>query len=263
MWQGRGLKRRVQKVIIALCCAVATLAEAGSASDVQPTTAVPLLLVNAPYPPYVNPAGDPSGEGIDIEIAREALRRGGYSVTVRLVPWKRVLAMLEKGEADLTTTISRNGDRSRYLAWSPGYRNSVSYHFYGRKGGKVVLKELADLDGRSLGLTSGFFFPPAITERLGVSLQTGSSVAQTVQMLDAGRADFIVVNGLAGAWEIRRLGLAGRLEQQPLVYSSNSPTYMAFSRARNFSQHLAALNAGLASMEKDGSLALIEKKYMP
>jgi hypothetical protein len=36
----------------------------------------PLLLVNTPYPPFVNTPGHPRGEGIDIEIARLALQRG-------------------------------------------------------------------------------------------------------------------------------------------------------------------------------------------
>ncbi|WP_219933135.1 substrate-binding periplasmic protein [Massilia glaciei] len=243
--------------VLVLGCA-ATAAHAHS-----PAEGAPLLLVNAPYPPYVNPPGDPTGEGIDVEIAREALRRGGYTVALRVVPWKRALAMLERGEADFTTTISRSGDRNRYLAWSPGYRNSVRYRFYGRKGGKVTLRKLSDLDGRNLGLTVGFFYPPAITDRLGVSLQTGASVTQTVRMLDAGRADFIVVNGLAGAWEIKRLGLGEKLELQPLVFASDSPTYMAFSKGRDHALPLAAMSAGLKSMEKDGSLARIEKKYAP
>ena len=34
--------------------------------------------------------------------------------------------MLERGEADFTTTISRSGDRDRYLAWSDGYRATIS-----------------------------------------------------------------------------------------------------------------------------------------
>lgn len=246
----RGMKVLAGTVLLALHLAV------------QAAASAPLILVNTPYPPYVNHPGDPAGDGIDIDIAREALRRGGLTLELRIVPWKRVLAMLEKGEADFTTTISRNGDRSLYLAWTPGYRKSVRYHFYGRKGGPHKLAALKQLDGRSLGLTSGFFYPPAITERPGVKLHTGSRLAQTVQMLDAGRADFIVVNGLAGAWEIQRLGLGARLELQPLVYSSNSPTYMAFSRARDFSAPLAALATGLASMEKDGTMAMIEKKYL-
>lgn len=235
----------------------AWLATAGA----QP--AAPLLLVNAPYPPFVNPEGDPQGEGIDVEIAREALRRGGgYTVTLRVVPWKRALAMLENGQADFTTTISRNGDRSRFLAWSSGYRNTVRYHFYSRKGSGARLGALADLDGHSLGMTLGFYYPEAITRRPGLVLHTGSSLAHTVQMLDAGRADFMVVNGLAGAWAIRRLGLEARLEQQAFVYSSDSPTYMAFSRARPYAAPLAAMEKGLQAMARDGSLAQIEKKYM-
>ena len=268
MWQGRSEGRKVGQCRPLWCCALArvlvlTLALVPAFGMAQAAPLKTLILVNAPYPPFVNPPGDPSGEGIDVDIAREALRRGGYAVELRIVPWKRVLAMLEKGDADFTTTISRNGDRSLFLVWSSGYRKAVRYHFYGRKGGTVTLRALADLDGRSLGVTTGFFFPPAITERLGVSLHTGTSVAQTVQMLDAGRADFIVVNGLAGAWEIRRRGLADRLALQPLVYSSTSPTYMGFSRARPFAAPLEAMNAGLASMENDGSLARLEKKYHP
>jgi polar amino acid transport system substrate-binding protein len=227
-----------------------------------PAATPTLLLVNAPYPPFVNPEGDPQGEGIDVEIAREALRRGGgYTVTMRVVPWKRALAMLEQGQADFTTTISRNGDRSRFLAWSSGYRNSVRYHFYSRKGTPAKLNTLSDLDGHSLGLTLGFYYPEAITKRPHLLLHTGSSLSQTVQMLDAGRADFMVVNGLAGAWAIRRLGLESKLELQPYSYSSDSPTYMAFSRARPFAAPLAAMERGLQSMVKDGTLAQIEKKY--
>jgi polar amino acid transport system substrate-binding protein len=222
----------------------------------------PLLLVNAPYPPFVNPSGDPQGEGIDVEIAREALRRGGYSVQLRIVPWKRALAMLEKGEADFTTTISRNGDRSLFLAWSSGYRNAVHYHFYSRKGSPATLSTLADLDGHSLGMTLGFYYPEAITKRPGLVLHTGSSLSHTVQMLDAGRADFMVVNGMAGAWAIRRLGLEHKLALQPLEYSSDSPTYMAFSRARPYAAPLAAMEKGLQAMVRDGTLAQIEKKYM-
>jgi polar amino acid transport system substrate-binding protein len=253
-WRHRS--RRLAAALLLCACLPATAADAAAGAGRT------LLLVNAPYPPFVNPEGDPQGEGIDVEIAREALRRGGgFGVTMRVVPWKRALAMLERGEADFTTTISRNGDRSRFLAWSSGYRNSVRYQFYSRKGAPATLSGLSGLDGHSLGLTLGFYYPEAITRRPGLVLHTGSSVSHTVQMLDAGRTDFMVVNGLAGAWAIRRLGLEDKLELQPYFYSSDSPTYMAFSRARPFAAPLAAMERGLQSMAKDGTLAQIEKKY--
>jgi polar amino acid transport system substrate-binding protein len=223
-----------------------------------------LLLVNAVYAPFVNPAGDPSGEGIDVEIAREALRRGGnYEVKVQLVPWNRALLMLELGEADFTTTISRNGDRDRFLSWSTGYRASVGYHFYSQQGGKTRLTSLQGLKGKTLGVTNGFFYPEKITKYPGVKVEPGADISSTIKMLNAGRSDYIVVNSIAGAWQIQQLGLGGNMQRQPLEYSSDSPTYMAFARARDFEAPLAAMNRGLEMMRKDGSLQRILRKYLP
>lgn len=222
----------------------------------------PLILVTAPYPPFVNPPGDPQGEGIDIEIAREAMRRGGYQIEIEYVPWKRALLMLERGEADFTTTISRSGDRNNYLAWSEGYRVATGYTFYARKGVGQRLKTMEDLDGHSLCITLGYFYPDVIAKRPKTKYETGPTMSNTVAMLAKGRADYMVINGIAGTWEIKRLGLEDQLERQPLSYTSKSPTYMAFSLARPYQKPLAAMKKALAEMAKDGSIAKVEQKYV-
>lgn len=230
------------------------------AAEISDQTA-PLLLVTAPYPPFVNPPGDAQGEGIDIDIAREAMRRAGYQIEIKYVPWKRALLMLERGEADLTTTISRSGDRDNYLAWSEGYRVATAYTFYARKGVGQRLKSMDDLDAHSLCITLGHFYPDVISKRPKTNYVSGPSMSNTVAMLAKGRADYMVVNSIAGAWEIQRLKLADQLELQPLSYTSKSPTYMAFSLARPYQKPLAAMKNSLANMAKDGSIAKIEKKY--
>lgn len=222
-----------------------------------------LLLVNAEYPPFVLPPGDPQGEGMDIEIAREAMRRSGYQLEVQHFPWRRALAMLERGEADLTTTISISEERRRFLRFSVGYRTSVHYSFFSRKGDKLVLERMDQLNGVRLGLATGYFYPSAIREAPGVKVVEGRDIPTIVAMLAAGRTDCIVVNHLAGAWTIRRLGLQADMQLQPLAYTSGSPTYMAFSRARH--PHDAAIDVmdrGLQLMLRDGSLSRIEKKYL-
>lgn len=222
-----------------------------------------LLLVNAEYPPFVMSPGDAQGPGMDIDIAREAMRRSGYAIDVELVPWRRALHMLEHGQADLTTTISLSGDRSRYLRFSIGYREAVQYRFYSRRGASVALERLDQLNGISLGLTSGFFYPQAIREAPGVRIHEGKDLATTVQMLQASRTDLIVVNHLAGAWTIRRLGLEDKLQRLPFVYSSGSPTYMAFSRVRHPDDAaLEAMDRGLKQMLADGALKRIESRYL-
>lgn len=240
------------------------LAAAAVAQSQSTSPAKPLLLVTAPYPPFVHAGGNPQGEGMDIDIAREALQRGGYDIEVQLVPWKRALLMLERGDADFTTTISRSGDRDRFIDWSQGYRSWVRYHFYARSDATDTLNDLDDLHERTLGVTLGYFYPDAIVKPLkpGLRIESGKDLATTIRMLRAGRSDFIVVNALAGAWEIKQLGLMDDLKLQPLVYSSDSPTYMGFSKVRNNMRAVDAMNKGLNSMLKDGTIAKIERRYM-
>jgi len=221
-----------------------------------------LTLVTSPYPPFVNPEGDPVGEGVDIDIAREALSRGGYSIKVVMVPWKRALNMLRDGQADLTTTISKNEDRDSYLAWTQGYRNSVEYRFYGKKGDARKLTTLKNLEGMRIGITLGYFYPDALVKRQNVNYLSGNTISNTVQMLTKGRSDFILVNNIAGLWEIKKLGLTQELELQALKYHSDSPTYMAFSRQANFEKPLNVMIESLKQMAKDGSIQRIEKKYI-
>jgi polar amino acid transport system substrate-binding protein len=221
-----------------------------------------LLLVNAVYPPFVNPPGHAQGEGMDIEIAREALRRTGHTVQLQLVPWKRALLMLELGQADLTTTISRNGDRDRYLRWTQSYRNGASYRFYTRKGSPLRLNSLAELAGRRLGTVAGFFYPDAITQQPGVIIDAARDVTLLTHKLHAGRIDIIVVSGIRGEWEIREAGLANTLVRQPYEYAAESPNYLAFSKSRSDDALVAATDAALDQMRKDGTLAAIERRYL-
>ena len=222
-----------------------------------------LLMVNTIYPPFINPPGHPSGEGIDVEIAREALQRGGgYTVELQLLPWKRALRLLELGEADFTTTISRSGARDKFLGWSQGYRTAGDYRFYSRKGSGLLLTDLQGLKGKRLGVIAGFVYPPLVLRDAGAVIETARDITAAFQMLLAGRTDYIVVTAIAGLWEIRERGFKDWLDKQPFEHASDSPNYMAFSLARKPAAALAAMEAGLASMRRDGSIGRIERKYL-
>jgi len=224
-----------------------------------------LVLANALYPPLVNPHGHASGEGVDIDIAREALHRGGYTgaIEVQWVPWKRVLFMLERGMADFTTTVNYSKDRDRFLRWSKAYRAGVRYHFYSRKGTSLKLQQLDDLRGHTLALSAGFIYPKAVLEAADGHVEYGRDVAGAVQLVERGRAEVVIVSALAGTWEIRQLGVADALERHPLEHFNPEPTFMAFSKnSPRAMTALAAMDMGLASMQRDGSITRIEKRYV-
>lgn len=225
----------------------------------------PLVLANAVYPPLVHAQGNPNGEGIDIEIAREALRRGGaeWPVEIQWAPWKRVLSMLESGLADFTTTVDFSPERERFLRFSSGYRSGSRYYFYSRKGSGLRLQKLADLRGQRLALSEGFFYPEPVLQTVGRLVEYGKDVATAVRLVEARRADVVIVSHLAGLWAIREQGLSDVLERQPLEVVRSVPVFMAFSRASpRATAGLAAMNAGLARMRRDGSIGRIEQRYL-
>jgi polar amino acid transport system substrate-binding protein len=238
---------------------------ASAPSGSVPSGPSPLVLANAVYPPLVNPRGHASGEGIDIDIAREALRRGGaeWPLEIQWVPWKRVLSMLERGLADFTTTVNFSPERERFLRFSSGYRQGTRYHFYSRKGAGLNVRKLEDLRGHRLALSEGFIYPEPVLQMVGKAVEYGKDVAAAVRLVEAGRAEVVIVSHLAGLWAIREQGLAGALERQPFELLKTSPVFMAFSRASPRAEAaLAAMNAGLASMKRDGSIVRIEQRYL-
>lgn len=225
----------------------------------------PLVLANTAYPPLVNPPGHASGEGVDVDIAREALRRGGWrgGIEVQWVPWKRALFMLERGLADFTTTVNHSAERDRFLHWSTSYRAGKLYHFYSRRGSGLKLDKLQDLRGLRLAISAGYLYPQAVLDQADGQLQQARDVAAAVQLVEHQRADIVLVTALVGLWEIRQLGLGDRLERQALTYFNPEPTYMGFSRASaRAPAALAAMNTGLAAMQRDGAITRIEKRYV-
>lgn len=247
-----------------LCVLAARPAGAQSGVPASAPLDAPLLLVNTPYPPFVNTPGHPRGEGIDIEIARLALQRGGYmgKVEVQIVPWKRALYMLENGNADFTTTVAKTPERDRFLTWSGAYRTRIRYRFYSAKGSPVRVNRLEDLSRYRLGLSAGYFYPEAIRRQAGGNVDQVKDIATLLRLVLSGRVDLIVISNYAGTWEIREQGMAERLERQPFELASESPAHMAFSRVHANAAAQAAMTAGLAAMVRDGTVAQIESRYL-
>ena len=220
-----------------------------------------LSMVNTVYPPFVNPPQHRVGEGMDVDLAREALARAGFDMTVQLLPWRRVLYMLESGQADFTTTISRQPSRDAYLVWSQPYRMGANYRVYTRTTAAPRIESLADLQGLRLGLIEGFHYPPSLLQVPDVTRIGGRDIPSLVAMLLAGRTDCLVVTAIAGAWEIRERGLQDQVRRQPYEHTSTSPNYLGFAKSRHADGTLEAVSAALQQMAKDGTQARMEGRY--
>lgn len=223
------------------------------------------VLANSPYPPYVMPAGHPAGPGIDMEIALRALENLGITPTVRLVPFKRVLAMLEDGSADMTTTLSFRQDRDAYLLWSAPYRTDTAYIFFTRRDAPFAPQKLEDLRGRTVGMVRGFAFPRVFTEDGAIAKAEAPHMESLVGMLLQGRFDAVIVNSMVGRHELMSTGRMDEVRQAPFEIRTpnDTGTVMGFSRARGHELLATRFNEELGRMLADGTVREIERKYLP
>lgn len=223
------------------------------------------ILANAPYPPFVMPTGHPEGPGIDMEIAMRVLERLGITAQVRIEPFKRVLAMLEEGRADMTTSLSFREDRDRYLLWSTPYRNDTTYIFYVRNDSAFAPRKLEDLRGRTVGMARGFVFPEAFMQDSAIAKGEAPHMKSLAAMLLEGRFDAIIVNSLAGRHELKATGRMNEIRQAPFSIMSpgDAGTFMGFSRARVHRDLVRRFNAELERLKADGVIDEIERKYLP
>lgn len=223
------------------------------------------ILVNSPYPPYVMPEGHPTGPGIDMEIALRALERLGVTATVQFAPFKRVLVMLEQGQADMTTTLSFRAERDAYLLWSEPYRTDTTYVFFTVKGSPFQPARLEDLRGRTVGMVRGFTYPQAFAGDPDIARVEAPHMESLVGMLLAGRFDAIIVNSMAGRYELKATGRMDDVRQAPfgLRTPEDKGTVMGFSRIRGHEDLLSRFNAEIRRMLADGTVDEIERKYLP
>ncbi len=221
---------------------------------VAEAAARPLRVPVAVLPPYVLEPGHTAGDGIDIDILRAALSLSGrYELAIERLPWRRVLAELEAGRADLTVAVRETPERQRFLAFSRGYGSSVQHDFYALRERGPLIQRLEDLQSLRLGVVAGFAFPPRLQAALGVRVERALNLDTLLRMVAAARIDAAVVNHLPGRWLVQELGLGQKLARQPFSHDSGDQTHLGVAMGRpGAAMLLADLDRGLAQLAKQG-----------
>lgn len=221
-----------------------------------------LRLVNASLPPFVVATRGDRVDGIDIELAHQALAPLHVRIDTQLLPWRRVLQELEQGLADFTTTISRSKERERFLVFSEPYRRRAGFMFFTARTGGPRIARLQDLRGLHLVSAAGFYVPPQLAHAGLASTSRVRDLSTALRMLAAGRVDAALVGDIGGPWAVRELGLRDRLRAQPWRLEVDSPTFMAFSRQRHADgTWVRRMNEGLRRLQRAGRLAELERRY--
>lgn len=221
-----------------------------------------LRLVSDELAPYVMATGPGAAEGIDVDIARQALAsQGGPALSVALLPWRRALQQLERGEADLAPSVRRTPEREAFLAFSLPYGGGVRHRLVSAPDARRVVRDVAALRDLSVGLVKGYAYPALLARAPGLRPVYVNDKPALLRMAAARRFDVAVIAELTGAWLLHELGLSEQLRVHPFVMTEGRQTQFAISRrSPRAMAALEPLNRGLARFSRADWLRF-EKPY--
>ena len=248
-------------VILVLACLIAAGALCGCGAR-QPDTSLPKLLIGSDtYPPYVYMDNNGDITGLDVEIAREALRRMGYQAEFVSIDWERKKELVNKGDIDcIWGCFSMNGREEDYR-WAGPYMVSRQVVAVNRHSD---IQALEDLAGRSIAVQATTkpeeLFLTRPTDDIPEVKVVFSLEDRSVQYaaLESGYVDAIAAHEEAITQYMEDYGADFRFLDPPLLTTGIG---VAFSD--NDTRGLAEeLTKTLAEMRQDGTMLAIVSKYI-
>lgn len=213
-------RRVVRSMLAAAWLAAAAAAQAqsapnpGSAAPAEPPTGCREIVAsgNPQYPPYLwrDPADDTRLVGAAAEMTQWLAREIGVPIQVRHVgPWGRVQAEARAGNVDLIAGAFFTLPRTEYLDYFyPPFRVTRSVLWTLNKA-KLSYKRWSDLSAyRGVTVINNSFgeeFDRYARDKLNI--QQVASLEQAIQMVQRGRADYLVYEDSPAAAFMARMGV--------------------------------------------------------
>ncbi len=203
--------------------------------------------------------------GLLVDLTREAFRRIGRQVDIKLMPWPRCLADMKDGKADAVVTIFKTPEREAQFDFSREEMLRQTESLFVRKGTIIHYNgDLRALAGKRVGVVYQTSYGPrldgALADSLFGAVETQRNMGDLVKMLAHGRID--VVPGDRGRilGAAATIGVSDQIVELPPPVET-VPGYLAFSRVNDMGTLGQSFDEALRAMKKDGSYAAILAKY--
>jgi len=204
--------------------------------------------------------------GLLVDVVKEAFKRAGHSVEIRLMPWARCLADARTGHVDGIFSVYQTRERQEFLTYAQEVLITQVQAFFVRKDSSITFDgDLNKLSELRIGIINQTSYGPRLDSALETGLfrkvDTAHSASSNVQKLLHHRVDLIPSYRHVVLDTARTLGIAGEIrELTPAIEAI--PSYLAFSNKRDYAAVISAFNQALRAMKKDGTYDAIFAKYL-
>ncbi|MCP4345611.1 MAG: amino acid ABC transporter substrate-binding protein [Desulfobacterales bacterium] len=228
-----------------------------------------LVLSTKDFPPFNYPRNG-KVVGIDIDTIHEIGKRINVKIRMKYVPWKRLLLMLEHGDADAGFALFYTEKRAKYALYAFAEPMHYStYNLFVRKGYEFEFNGLKDLYDKKVGIARAFSisneFDKAVKDGK-IKIEEVNTSEQNLGKLMLNRVDVIVGNEIVTMYNANILNIRDQLSKLPMPIKKRGKAYLALSKAskniKNKAELLEKINHAFKAVNADGTYQKIVDKYI-
>jgi len=209
--------------------------------------------------------------GSTVELVQDVARRLNRTVSFTLVPWKRALALVERGKVDAICCAGVSEERATFLHFPELHITSEENVLFVKKGSAIQIDNIySNVSSIKLGAMLGYIYGPMqekIDNKQFRSVFHSPNYNSALRMLVAGRTDVFVGERLVVAYNAKLLGVRNEIEimkvQNKEVVVSSWPVFLAFSKKRMSDPfYMDKVSHAVRGMKMDGTYERIINKYV-
>lgn len=238
--------------------AFVVVAAAGIPTRVDAATT--LKVAGSIWPPYVDDQL-PEG-GLAVDLVRTALARAGYDVAPELEAWSRAYEGVAVGVYDVAAAVWQTEARKEVLLFSEPYLlNDVILLI--RRGEPIEFRALADLYGHPIGVVRGYAYDEAFDADPNLIRVANAHLLQNLLQLSHGKVDIVVGDKWSIVQQISSYmpDALKDFEVLPKPLARRALRIGVSRQNPNAPEIVAAFDAAIAGMKKDGTYDAIVKKH--
>ncbi len=201
-------------------------------------------------------------QGYAWDIFREAFHSMGYTIDLKMRPWKRCLESVRQGNVDLVFPASWNNERDKIYDYSSEHINLATYvAFYQSKKEVQAWEGLKSLKDKKVALIRGYTHGSEFDLSKEFEKFEVDSISQVVIMMERRRVDVFVGYQLVHGYQLKKMGKDNLFHTtKPFGYSKE---HILTKKGNQRGIYLMEVfRDGKKIIDQNGKLEMIKKKWL-
>lgn len=206
-------------------------------------------------------------KGFSVEVVSEVLARMKQSKAEFVsASWPRCLESVESGSLDAAVSALKSSERAQYAYYpdEPLVVTSWVLFVHRERLGQLGFKRLIDLEGDTIGVVNGFYYPPDFLRyaKEHAVLCEAPSTMNNFKKLMALRLDYVFDDLAAGIYILRKLHALNKVVPLRETELAAEPLYIMFSKKTVPQVFVEEFSRTLKEFKESKEYAQIYSRYM-